>query len=149
MLGKLKSLFDSTREEADSRPDLPPEAAAAAALLVEAALMDGHFDARERASVERLLGERYGLDGASLATLVGEAERSAGTSVELYGLTRRLKDELDYEERIELMEMLWAVVLADEEVHDFEAGLMRRLAGLLYVEDADSGAARKRVEARL
>jgi uncharacterized tellurite resistance protein B-like protein len=47
------------------------------------------------------------------------------------------------------MEMAWMVVLADGEVHEYEAQLMRRLAGLLYVADSDSGHAAKRAKARL
>jgi len=48
-----------------------------------------------------------------------------------------------------LMEMLWEVVFADGEEHAFETNLMRRLAGLLYVTDQESGAARRRVRTRL
>jgi uncharacterized tellurite resistance protein B-like protein len=42
--------------------------------------------------------------------------------------------------------MLWEVAYADGNVDDYEANLVRRVAGLLYVPDRDSGAARKRVE---
>ena len=41
------------------------------------------------------------------------------------------------------------VVLADGEVHDYEAQLMRRLAGLLYVDDIESGRAAKRARMRI
>jgi len=44
---------------------------------------------------------------------------------------------------------LWEVAYADGEVHDYEANLVRRVAGLLYVQDRDSGRARKRVLKRL
>ena len=53
------------------------------------------------------------------------------------------------DERIELIEMMWAVVYADGQLHDYEANLLRRMAGLLYVSDFESGAARKRVLERL
>ena len=46
-------------------------------------------------------------------------------------------------------EMVWRVVLADGELHEYESQLMRRLAGLLYVDDIDSGRAAKRARARL
>ena len=48
-----------------------------------------------------------------------------------------------------MMEMLWHVVYADGEVHDHEAALMRRLAGLLYVSDQESGTLRRRVRDKL
>ena len=51
--------------------------------------------------------------------------------------------------RIDLMEMLWEVCYADGVLHDFEAQLMRRMAGLMFVDDRDSGAARKRALEKL
>ena len=43
-----------------------------------------------------------------------------------------------------LIETLWEIVLSDGEVHDFESNLIRRLAGLLYISDVDSGNAKIR-----
>ena len=43
-----------------------------------------------------------------------------------------------------LIEALWEIVLSDGEIHDFESNLIRRLAGLLYISDVNSGNARKR-----
>jgi uncharacterized tellurite resistance protein B-like protein len=44
-----------------------------------------------------------------------------------------------------MIEMLWEVVYADGNVDHLEANLLRRVAGLLYVTDRESGEARKRV----
>jgi uncharacterized tellurite resistance protein B-like protein len=66
-----------------------------------------------------------------------------------YKQSRTLKDALDYEDRVDLMEMLWEVVYADGVLDDMEANMMRRVAGLLYVDDVDSGTARKRAMAKL
>ena len=68
---------------------------------------------------------------------------------QLLGFTRTIKDRYSLEERIELIEMIWEVVYADGELHDYEANLLRRLGGLLYVSDRERGDARKRVLARL
>jgi uncharacterized tellurite resistance protein B-like protein len=68
--------------------------------------------------------------------------------VQLLEFTRTIKDGFSYEERIHLMEMLWEVVYADEVVEAHEASLMRQIAGLIYVDDRDSGIARSRVRAR-
>ena len=48
-----------------------------------------------------------------------------------------------------MIEMLWEVVYADGTLDDFESNMMRRVAGLLYVNDRESGEARKRVQARM
>jgi uncharacterized tellurite resistance protein B-like protein len=50
---------------------------------------------------------------------------------------------------VDLIEMVWEVAYADGELHDYEANLLRRLGGLLYVSDRERGEARKRVLARL
>ena len=58
-------------------------------------------------------------------------------------------DLTDYDERLAMLELIWMVVLADNHLDHMEASLMRRLAGLLYIEDVDSGKAAKSAKARL
>jgi uncharacterized tellurite resistance protein B-like protein len=122
---------------------------AAAALLIEAARVDGRIDPAERATIAELLGHRFGLDPAAAEALMDLAARESENSVELHRFAHIVNQRFSAEARIELIEMLWAVVYADGVVTDFEANLLRRVAGLLYVEDHDRGAARKRVLARL
>ncbi len=117
---------------------------AAAALLVEAALMDGDFDPVERAKIAQLLARRFEHGTAKAKALIEAAEDQVRRTPQLYGFTRVVKDKFAYEDRVELIEMLWEVAYADGELHDFEASLMRRVAGLIYVSDRDNGAARKR-----
>lgn len=117
---------------------------AAAALMIEAAQMDESFEAAERTQIHALLKGRFALDGPQAEQLMADAEALLDQSNQLYGFTRIVKDRFSYQERVEFMEMLWQVSYADGELHDFEANLMRRIAGLLYVEDRDSGEARKR-----
>jgi uncharacterized tellurite resistance protein B-like protein len=122
---------------------------AAAALMVEAASMDSNLGAQERAKIAQLVESRFALSPVEAEDLLAEAERMASESVQWQGFTRAIKDGFDQEERIELIEMLWEVAYADGELHDYEASLLRRVTGLLYVSDRDSGEARKRVLARL
>jgi uncharacterized tellurite resistance protein B-like protein len=122
---------------------------AAAALMVEAATMDSTFDADERARIAALVQARFGLSSEEAQALVAEAERAASASVEWHGFTRAIKDGFDHAERVQLVEMMWEVAYADGALHDYEASLLRRVAGLLYVGDRESGEARKRVLARL
>ena len=147
MLARLKALFSDDAQPADgsAQDGIGEVEIAAAALLVESALMDGHFDAGERSKIAQLLGKRFSLGAAAADKLIETAEARVTRSPQLYGFTRVVKDEFEYEERIELIEMLWEVAYADGELHDFEASLMRRVAGLIYVSDQDSGAARRRV----
>lgn len=122
---------------------------AAAALLVEAARMDQSFDGAERQIIATLLRERFSLDEDEVEALIETADVEVENAVELYSYARLVKDRFSHEERIELVEMLWEVVYADGRLHDYEASLLRRIAGLVYVSDRESGSARKRALERL
>ena len=151
MLDRFLSFFGERRAEpaAGSEGRAPDEFhLAAAVLLVLAATADGAFDAAERGRIEWLCEHRFGLSAEEADALLAAAEREAGESVQILGFTRVIKDGFTYDERLHLMEMLWEVVYADEVVEAREAQLMRRVAGLIYVEDRDSGVARARVRAR-
>ena len=138
------TMNDPVRDEAES-DELQ---VAAAALLVEAAMMDAHFDESEQATIEALLKQRFALDEGAAQTLLQTARDRVAESSQLFAFTRGVNDRFDAEERIELMEMLWQVVYADGQLTDYESNLMRRVAGLIHVSDRDSGAARKRALAR-
>jgi uncharacterized tellurite resistance protein B-like protein len=118
-------------------------------LLVEAARMDQRIDARERATIERLLAERFGLGRELAAGLIDAAAAKAEASNRFFAYTQAVKDGFDAEDRVRMIEMLWEVVLADERLDPYEDNLLRRVAGLIHVSDAESGAARQRVKARM
>src|SRR5579863_4987245 len=122
---------------------------AAAALLIEAARVDGRVDPAERDTIVALLGARFGLDPADAAELMTLGASENDRSVELQGFAHTINQRFSEAERVELIEMLWAVVYADGVLSAYEANLLRRIGGLLYVDDRDRGAARKRVLARL
>ncbi|MEN8195069.1 MAG: TerB family tellurite resistance protein [Pseudomonadota bacterium] len=122
---------------------------AAAALMVEAAKLDGAFDGMERVRIATLLKDRFGMEGADVAELIEAADEETELAGGLYGFTKEVRANFDNEERISMIEMLWEVAYADGSLHDFESNMLRRVAGLLYVTDRESGEARKRVLGRL
>ncbi len=122
---------------------------AVAGLLVEAAHQDGHFDEVERATIERLLREKLALDAVETAALIELADAKVTEALDLWSFARVVKNRFDHEQRVGMIEMLWEVVYSDGVLDDFEASLMRRMTGLVYVSDAESGAARKRAMERL
>ena len=150
MLARLQRFLDRIESGGGSATAPRDElATAAAALLAKAAALDGGVDHRERAIAAERLVERFGVPRDEIDRVMAEAAQTAEHAVDLYGFTRILKDRLDHEGRLMLMETLWEVVYADGTLHDYEAQLMRRLAGLLFVSDKDSGVARKRALAKL
>ena len=152
MIGRLKTLL-SRLEQDDGADALASDdeamRLAASALLVETAIMDGHFDVAEHATIQRLLAARFSLTPEAAAALVAEAEEAVGESHQLFRFTKAINDHFNPEQRIELMEMLWEVAYADGVIDAYEENLLRRIAGLIYVTDRDRGLTRSRVRARL
>lgn len=118
---------------------------AIAAILVEAARADGDYLERERVMIDHVLAERFSITPAEAAALRARGEEAQAEAVDLVHFTRAIKDAVAYEDRVGVIEALWWVILADDEVDYQESALVRRLAGLLYVSDQDSGIARQRV----
>lgn len=150
MIDRLKSLFGGG-DAAGAPGALGPDElhVAAAALLVEAACMDGHFDEDEKRTITSVLQTHFDLDGDEAEDLVRAGIEAQDDSSQLYGFTRVIKDRFEHPDKVRMIEMLWEVALADGDIHHYESNLVRRVAGLLYVSDSESGAARKRVLQRL
>ena len=149
MINRLKSLLSSGLATREQVADFGDRQLALAVLLVEAAYIDGTFDDIEHLKIAELAKQSFDLNETEIADLIEAAVAKHQEAVDLVRFTRVIKDAFAPEERVEVIEMLWEVVYADGRVDDFEASLMRRLGGLLYVSDHDRGAAQKRVAARL
>ena len=93
--------------------------------------------------------KRFEISPGEADEILKAAADDLDTSNDLYRYTKDLRDNFDADERLKLFEMIWEVDYADGVLHDFEATLMRRLAGLLYVDDRDSGEAKKRAMHKL
>jgi uncharacterized tellurite resistance protein B-like protein len=148
MINRIKLLFSNNVQDAE-RSEIGKLEAASAALLVEAACMDGHFDEKEREKIISLMQANFGLNNEESETLVNETQSVMEQTGDLYSFTRVIKDRFDQQERIQMIEMLWEVAFADGNVDYYESNLISRIAGLIYVNDIDRGEAKKRVMARL
>ncbi len=149
MFNRLLAVFgDHRRTQADGA-GAQAVRRSAAALMVLAAELDGQFDQHERQTVLDVLGRRFELPPALAERLVADAVETVAASTDLFALTREINAEVAFEDRAGIVELLWDVAYADGTLHDYEANLVRRVAGLLHVSDQDSGLARRRVLERL
>jgi uncharacterized tellurite resistance protein B-like protein len=135
------------REESGRRPDKLQ--IALAALLVEAAYSDDNFDTTERGVIARLLERRFNLSHTDAYALLAASEAAASEAAELFHFTRTINERLTFEQRIELIEMMWEVAYSDGVLSEYEDSLLRRVGGLIYVPDRERGTARQRVLERL
>ena len=143
MLAKIKAFLGASEAGADASETDDPLGAAAAALLVEAALTDGSFDDDERTIIVDILKNEFAIPAEEAGMLVDDVANDPDHANRLYAATRTIRDEFDEDQRVDMMVLLWRVAYADGVLHDYEANLVRRVAGLLYVKDQDSGRARK------
>ena len=147
MLNRLKTLIATDRPAPKAPEPADRLHVAAAALLVRAAQIDGHVDAHEQQLLQHLVGPYFGLNDDEAAALLTQATAAIDAANDLFQFTQQINANFGPQHKTMLVELLWRVVLADGVVDDYEANLIRRVAGLVHVSDAEAGAARKRAEA--
>ena len=124
-------------------------ARAVAALLVEAAMADGDIDEIECTHIRHMLVTQLDLSADDAEAMLDESVASHDDRIEIHSLTKHIRHDTDAADRSVVLEMVWMVVLADGNLDAHESQLMRRLAGLLFVDDVESGMAAKRARDRL
>lgn len=118
---------------------------AAAALLVHLVSVDGVVDDTEREALNEVLRRNYQLTPDMTAELIAAAQQRDDEAVDLFGFTSVLKRDLEIEERLKVLEMMWEVVYADGIVHEFEDNTIWRVAELLGISSRDRLALRRKV----
>jgi uncharacterized tellurite resistance protein B-like protein len=146
VISRIKALLAGLSPEQPAQHD--DLVVAVTMLLAEAARMDQRVDPAERQVIELRLAQRFGLTAEAAAAYLDRALASAETENRFFAFTQEVKNGTTPEERVKLVEMLWEVIYADGRLDPYEDNLMRRVAGLLDLSDAENGAARKRVLAR-
>lgn len=116
------------------------------ALLVRIARSDDDYAQVEKDQIKAVLSARYDLGDA--AALLAECETLEAEAPDTVRFTRAIKDAVPYEDRLGVVEDMWTIVLADGVRDAHENQIMRMVPQMIGVEDQDSNAARRRVEAR-
>lgn len=140
MWNKLKDIFSpETYEEGITSES------AIAAILVRAAKTDNEYTESEKKLIDHLLANNLNIsqEDARLLRLQGqELEMEINDNVQL---TRIIKQDIPYEDRHQLIEQLWSIVLDDNNRTPEENKLMRVLTHLLGISDVNSAKARSKV----
>ena len=113
-------------------------------LMIEAAYTDGKIDDIELNKIKLSLINVFDEDPSDVDLVINEAVRNKNNSKSLHHYTSFINKNFSEERKLLLIEVLWEIVLSDGEIHDYESNLVRRLAGLLYISDVNSGNARKK-----
>jgi uncharacterized tellurite resistance protein B-like protein len=114
-----------------------------ASLLIECAKEDGDFSEDEIIKIKSLLNTKLNINGNDVNAIFDAALEITQDNVEIYSLTKDIRDNFSHEEILKIIEYMWAVMLADGHVDDFEAALMRKIIGLFHLTGKDSSIAKE------
>ena len=137
-LKKFKKV-DSTEEASDNEKNI-----LITSLLIECAKGDYDFSDREVSKIKDLIKKKLKIDQPKVNLIFDKAREMVEENVELYSLTKDIRDNFKKEEILEIFEYMWAVVLADGKIDDFEAALMSKLVGLFHLTGKESADAKKK-----
>ncbi len=147
MLQSLKNIFSS--EQSFKSDKEIKEIDILSGLMIEAANTDGEIAQEELNKISHSLINIFKEDPKVVELSLSKAFNNKDNSRSLYYYTSKLNKSYSNEDKIKLIEVLWEIILADNEIHDFETNLIRRLAGLLYISDVECGNAKIRASEKV
>ena len=142
MLSLLKNILNNQNSQEDNNSNKDLELLCG--LMIEAAYTDGNIDLSELNKIKLSLINIFSEDPKEVSLVLEKAQQNKNNSKSLHYYTSFINKNFEKDKKLLLIEALWEIVLSDGEIHDFESSLIRRLAGLLYITDIESGNARKR-----
>ena len=125
------------------KPDSNAESINIACLLIHAAKIDENYTSEEKEIIKKTVKKLYP-DLDDLDEVITQAERKENDSNHIQEFTRDVKS-LSTENKIIIVETLWRIILSDGKSDIYENNLMRRLAGLLYLDDKVVGETKVKV----
>ena len=145
MFSNLKSAFQKAiSKEINESDDYGEDIQAIIILLLEACQIDGETEEIEINFIKNLLINKFKFSKAEAEENINNALKNDGERIEIFSQIKIILNQMDHKERIDVIEMMWGVILADGIIDDFEANLMRRMNGLLYVSGIESAEAKER-----
>ena len=118
-----------------------------AALLIHAAKIDENYTNNEKILIEKTLIE-LGANKENLNELMKRAEENEKNSNQILDFTKDIKST-DQNFKIKLVETLWKIIYSDKTSDIYESNLMRRLSGLLYLDNKMVGDIKERIKKNL
>ena len=116
-----------------------------AALLIHAAKIDENYTNAERRIIIKSIMELESINIDKAEELISQAEKKEQESNQIVEFTKEIKKQ-PMEFRHKIIEILWKIVYSDRTNDMYESNLIRRVCGLLYVSDKDSGKIRLKVQ---
>ena len=114
------------------------------ALLIHAAKIDENYTDKEEEIIKKTLME-LGVEDKNISKTVEEAKIIEESSNQILDFTREVKN-LPEEDKIKIVEALWSIIYSNNDADIYETNLMRRLAGLLYIDNKRMGDIKEKIK---
>ena len=115
-----------------------------AALLIHAAKIDENFSKNEQAIIKQALLQ-IGANDQDLEKIFNDGKKIEENSNQILDFTKEVKNMAE-NEKIKIVETLWRIIYSNNEADIYESNLMRRLAGLLYVDSKIMGDIKEKIK---
>ena len=118
-----------------------------AALLIHAAKIDENYEETEKDIIKKTLIE-LGAEKSSIDDIISKATTIEENSNQILDFTREIKNSPE-SDKIKIIESLWKIIYSNNNADMYEANLMRRLAGLLYINPKIMGDLKEKIKQEL
>ena len=115
-----------------------------AALLIHAAKIDGNFEKKEEKIIYQAL-LKLGANKQSVENIIKEGKILEENTNQILDFTREVKN-MEEIKKIKILETLWKIIYSNKEADVYETNLMRRLAGLLYIDNKIMGDIKEKIK---
>ena len=136
----FKKFFEEKNEENINNKNI-----LIAALLIHAAKIDDNYTDVEKEIIKKALISLNSITSNESDELLKKAEKIEQESNQIVAFTREIKKN-SMEFKLKIIEILWKIVYSDGSNDTYESNLIRRVCGLLYVSDRDSGRIKLKVQ---
>ena len=114
------------------------------ALLIHAAKIDENYTDKEEEIIKKTLNE-LGVENENISETINEAKIIEESSNQILDFTREVKG-LPEQDKIKIVEALWSIIYSNKDADVYETNLMRRLAGLLYIDNKTMGDIKEKIK---
>ena len=114
------------------------------ALLIHTAKIDENYTEIEEEIIKKTLLE-LGANKEAVTEIINDAKSMEENSNQILDFTREVKN-LSENDKIKIIEALWSIIYSNNEADIYETNLMRRLAGLLYIDSSTMGDIKNRIK---
>tara|TARA_Y100000768_G_C23855065_1_gene622945 strand:+ start:461 stop:901 length:441 start_codon:yes stop_codon:yes gene_type:complete len=144
MFNFLKKNKNENKKEAEKNTELLSKTAS---LLIHAAKMDQKYSDEEKEIIRKTMIE-LGCEDDLIDEMLIIAEKNESDSNQILDFTREIKNT-DDNFKTKLIEALWKIIFSDNKADMYESSLMRRLAGLLYLDNKTVGEIKEQIKKKL